>query len=366
MRALVVAGLIALGSASTAHAATLQQQIDRALKPVRAHAGVSIRDLKKDRQVYKLRAHNVRPLGSTTKLFTAVAIGRGAPKSVGTAVRGPDANGDLYLVGGGDPGLGRAQFEELAREVKAAGVTAVSGGIVGDGSRFDGPGQYDPEIGGMVGALVYARGRAVDGGPIQEDPALAAATRFDDALEAIGVTVARGQRVAAAPAGLPAIASVVSEEPDAMVRRMLVASDNFLAAMLTKVLAAEYAAPGTQAAGVALIEELSDGRAKLVDGTGLSDRSRATPYEVGALLRGRPEYLRRYMPVAGRDGTVAHRMRDTRGRCRVKTGTIRGAKVSTLSGYCGRYAFSVLVQGASIERAERAQDAVARVLARAR
>ena len=38
--------------------------------------------------------------------------------------------------------------------------------------------------------------------------------------------------------------------------------------------------------------------------------------------------------------------------------------MSALSGYCGRYVFSILVRGASIARAQRAQDAVARVLSR--
>jgi D-alanyl-D-alanine carboxypeptidase/D-alanyl-D-alanine-endopeptidase (penicillin-binding protein 4) len=56
--------------------------------------------------------------------------------------------------------------------------------------------------------------------------------------------------------------------------------------------------------------------------------------------------------VAGREGTVADRMRGTpaAGRCRTKTGTING--VSNLSGYCfnrdGKLMiFSILMAGVS-------------------
>ena len=61
------------------------------------------------------------------------------------------------------------------------------------------------------------------------------------------------------------------------------------------------------------------GRARLVDGFGISPANRASPRNVVGLLRAGD--LEGKLPVAGRDGTVAARMKGTRGRCAVKTGT---------------------------------------------
>ena len=338
-----------LAVAPAAHAGTVKQDLARLLKPIRAHAAVSVYDARAKRTVFTLRAGSVRPLGSNTKLFTSAAALRALP-SPATSVVG-DPAGDLYLVGTGDPTIGRAQIEELARQVHAAGVRAVAGGIVGDGTRFGPSPPFEPEIGGVLGALVYDRGRAVDGGPLQPDPALAAATRFDDALEALGITVAKGQRTGAAPVGAPLLAEIHGPWSGELAFMMNKPSDNFVAEMLALALGG----PGE-------ILRHSGGRAQLVDGSGISPQNRAAPRDVVTLLRRND--IEDTLPMAGRDGTVAGRMKSTRGRCRVKTGTIRGSKVSALSGYCGRYVFSVLVKGAPVDRAERVQDRVAARLAR--
>jgi D-alanyl-D-alanine carboxypeptidase/D-alanyl-D-alanine-endopeptidase (penicillin-binding protein 4) len=348
---------LALALPAAAPGATLRQDLQRALKPV--HGAASVYDTRARRTVFALRAGTERPLASNTKLFTAAAALRGLPGPLITSVHG-DPSGDLFLVGGGDPALGKAQIEELARQVQARGITSIAGGIVGDGSRFEPPGPLHPEVAGVVGALVYDRGRAVDGGPLQTDPALAAATRFDDALEALGIRVAGGQRSAPAPAGAPLLASVQSAPVEDLIALMNKPSDNFVAEMLTKALSP---LPGSTIPGADAIERLTGRRAALGDGTGLSPDNRATARDVVAMLRANPG-VKRSLPVAGREGTVAGRMKGTRGRCRVKTGTVRGSRVSALSGYCGRYVFSVLVRGGSVDRAQRVQDRVAARLAR--
>jgi D-alanyl-D-alanine carboxypeptidase/D-alanyl-D-alanine-endopeptidase (penicillin-binding protein 4) len=76
------------------------------------------------------------------------------------------------------------------------------------------------------------------------------------------------------------------------------------------------------------------------------------------------------LPLAGREGTVAGRMRGTaaEGNCRTKTGTISG--VSALSGYCDAgpdlIAFSILMNGVDTTRARNAQDGMASLIARYR
>jgi D-alanyl-D-alanine carboxypeptidase/D-alanyl-D-alanine-endopeptidase (penicillin-binding protein 4) len=115
-------------------------------------------------------------------------------------------------------------------------------------------------------------------------------------------------------------------------------------------------------------------RVKLVDGSGLSPSNRAAPREVAQLLdalRDKRGFDQLYasLPIAGRDGTLATRMRNgaARGRCRGKTGTLTG--VSALSGYCttrsGRtLVFSALMNHANVYAARAAQDRLANALAR--
>jgi D-alanyl-D-alanine carboxypeptidase/D-alanyl-D-alanine-endopeptidase (penicillin-binding protein 4) len=87
-------------------------------------------------------------------------------------------------------------------------------------------------------------------------------------------------------------------------------------------------------------------------------------------LINRPEFPAFYasLPIAGRDGTLAHRMRrgPARGRCRGKTGTLVG--VSALSGYCRvrsgyLYAFSILMNGVNPYGARKLQDRMAQAVA---
>jgi serine-type D-Ala-D-Ala carboxypeptidase/endopeptidase (penicillin-binding protein 4) len=82
---------------------------------------------------------------------------------------------------------------------------------------------------------------------------------------------------------------------------------------------------------------------------------------------------RRALPVAGRSGTLAYRMRGTAadGRCHAKTGTLfLRTLASTLSGYCttrsGRaVVFSMLFGGMPIQAAHVLQDRMlARIAAR--
>ncbi len=78
--------------------------------------------------------------------------------------------------------------------------------------------------------------------------------------------------------------------------------------------------------------------------------------------------FRSSLPIAGREGTVADRMRGTaaEGNCATKTGTLDG--VSALSGYCNAHghtvAFSVLNNSVDINAAHNAQDRIAAAIAR--
>ena len=140
-------------------------------------------------------------------------------------------------------------------------------------------------------------------------------------------------------------------------------SNNIIAETLIKAMGAEvYGAPGTFDNGLkaarAFLEEqvgFEPGSYVFDNGSGLNDVNRFTPRQLVKLLgfmardvEGGAEYTTS-LGVAGTQGTIGFRMRDTPAerRLRAKTGTLHG--VSALSGYVADpagdlLAFSVLTQ----------------------
>jgi D-alanyl-D-alanine carboxypeptidase/D-alanyl-D-alanine-endopeptidase (penicillin-binding protein 4) len=106
-----------------------------------------------------------------------------------------------------------------------------------------------------------------------------------------------------------------------------------------------------------------------MDGSGLSESDRTSPQEVGTMLMALAAsplgaVLRSHMAIAGRSGTLLHRMRGTgaAGRCQGKTGTLTG--VSNLAGYCRSadghtVVFAIFTDGIGIEQAHTIQDHMA-------
>jgi len=296
-----------------------------------------------------------------------------------------DDDGDLILKGYGDPTLSSAQLRVLARQVRAAGVTTVTGRVLGDESWFDTrrtalgwkPSFYLVES-PPLSALIVDRGRA--GRYTSRDPALAAAQLFRSALVRAGVRVRGGAAHGTAPDDAQVVASVDSPTVLSIVRMMDRDSDNFYAEMLLKELGAVQGDAGTTAAGAGVVTGLLAeagiplGGVRLVDGSGLSLLDRLTAQAVVSLLgvmwndvQMRLELLAS-LPVAGRTGTLVHRMRGTAaaGVVHAKTGTLDDA--SALSGFAGdRYVFSVLQNGHPVSWtwARRAQDSFATALASA-
>jgi D-alanyl-D-alanine carboxypeptidase/D-alanyl-D-alanine-endopeptidase (penicillin-binding protein 4) len=153
-------------------------------------------------------------------------------------------------------------------------------------------------------------------------------------------------------------------------------SDNFFAEMLLKEMGARFGDAGSTPAGAAVVRrQLARWgiHPHIVDGSGLSRSDRTSPHGVVELLRHMREgetgsALNASLPVAGRSGTLVHRMRGTsaQGRCRAKTGTLNG--VSALAGYCRaadghELAFAFLMNRVGVPTARSAQDRMAAALA---
>lgn len=323
---------------------------------------------------------------SNQKLFTAMGVLALIPqtdrlvtevRAIGTQ-EGRVLNGDLVLVGGGDPTLnakGPHSLDDLAAAVKARGIDEVRGALVGDESRYDtvrgAPGwlpQHVPVFIGPLSALVVDRNQLRPDAEYAANPLPGTMPYFRAALLRAGVRVLGPNVAGAAAPGSAVLAALPSPPIGDLVGEMLNQSDNLIAELLVKEVGyrTTAAAPspsalqGSTAGGLAAI---TDAVQKLgvplagvaADGSGLSRDDRRSAREWRSLLqaaRGQPwaERLVGSLPLGARTGTLARRFARTaaEGNVRAKTGWIDEAR--SLSGYLttagGRpVVFSVVING---------------------
>jgi D-alanyl-D-alanine carboxypeptidase/D-alanyl-D-alanine-endopeptidase (penicillin-binding protein 4) len=350
-------------------------------------------------------ARTRRLLASNTKLYTtAAALVRFGPDDrvpttlwTDGTVQGGVLRGSLYLVGAGDPALASPTFSRrfrgglgtnlfaLVRSVTAAGISRVTGRLYGDDTVFDRlRGVADsgfatsPYVGPLSGLQFNSGFADSDASRFASDPARVAASKLARRLRKAGVSVASRISLRKLPQGAERIGFVRSPRMARLIDWTNVNSDNLYAEMLLKRIGAAFGARGSTRAGASVVERFArahDSAIEQVDGSGLTAAGGASPTQVGRLLaamRATPvdaEFVDS-LPVAGREGTLADRMRGTAaaGRCRAKTGTLTG--VSALSGYCFNRSgkvmvFSILMNGvADLARARLMQDQMAALIAR--
>ena len=303
---------------------------------------------------------------SAQKLVTAaVALETlGATHTYTTTVLATGRNGgtarDLYFVGGGDPVLVRSEYvatekyptlngtplETLADSIVQAGITSVTGSIVGVDSRYDTvrfldawPAEFNVVEAGPLGALVVNDGAVVGQAMKPENPAIAAATELRSLLGARGVFVAQDPRYeTTVPNGAVDVASITSAPMSTIVREMLVNSDNNTAELLVKEIGFARKKSGTTAAGLAVVQEkLAElklpAASTVADGSGLSSNNRTTCANFMQILASFEDVLPNLLPVAGSTGTLRSVFVDSpvKDRLVAKTGTLSGVKA--LVGY---------------------------------
>jgi len=395
VRVAVAALLVAL-SLPAAAAASLQTALAHALRVPHvslASTGAVVLDLDTGATIYSRNATLSLLPASNEKLAVTyaalTALGPGFTIETDVLGEGQQAGatwqGDLVLKGYGDPTLSSADLTALARQVRASGITRVTGSVLGDESWFDArrtalgwKAAFYINESPPLSALIVDRG--VVGRYTSPDPALAAAQLFRHALARAGIRVAGSAVHGTADSAAVPLGAVDSPPLSVIVRWMDRVSDNFTAEMLVKELGAVQAGHGTTAAGVGFITGLLAeagvplAGVRLVDGSGLSLLDRLTPEAVASLLTTmwndvdvRLDLLSS-LPVAGRTGTLHDRMRGgaAMGVVRAKTGTTSNA--SALSGFAGdRYVFSILQNGWPLSWwwARVAQDRFATLLAAA-
>lgn len=379
----------------------LGDQIAAALAADGSAGGAWVYDTDAGNQALLFSDNGSRELipASNQKLFTTAALlgelgararlqTRAYARGRLTGPRRRVLDGDLVVVGDGDPAFGTARFARaanqpvtrvttLARNIARAGIERITGRVLADDTIFDRERRAGPDLSPLSG-LSFNNG--YDGGGYARAPELVAARELKQALRKRGVEV-RGR---VGHANLPGavlerepLASVASPTVARLIEETNVPSNNFFAEMLLKRLAATSGKRGTRDRGANRVEAFARSvgtRVRASDGSGLSRRNRVSPEHVGRLLVAMAERgagaraFRNSLPVAGREGTVADRMRGTaaEGSCATKTGTL--SDVSALSGYCqaGNHtiAFSLLMNSANVDAARRAQDRIAAAIAR--
>ena len=398
MRRALFATLVALvpalaGGSARAAEAPLPTRLARALAvPHVDHtrSGAVAVDLATGRVIFARNPTRSLAPASTEKL----ALSFGLLSSLGPAYRirtrvlatgtvdGATLHGSLVLRGEGDPTLSSVGLRSLATQVRALGLTRVTGPIVGDESFFDArrtapgwkPSYYINES-PPLSALTVDRARY--GGRVSDNPALAAALLFRSALTAAGIATPGGATVGTPPADAQ-LATLASPPLLSLLRAVNRESDNFTAEILLKHLGAVSGAGGTTAGGATVVRRVlaeagvSLEGVRIADGSGLSLLDRLTADSLVDLLAAawadpllRGSFLAS-LAVAGRNGTLENRLRSPPavGQVFAKTGTTSLA--SALSGFvAGRYAFAIVQNGPPLSPwwARRAQDRFVTVLA---
>jgi serine-type D-Ala-D-Ala carboxypeptidase/endopeptidase (penicillin-binding protein 4) len=238
-----------------------------------------------------------------------------------------------------------------------------------------------PWIGPLSGLSINAGYTNASFTSFSPDPARLAAKMLALGLRNNGVSVRPEVALRQTP-GVKArrlVAKLASPDMTWMAGVTNLNSNNFFAEMLLKHLGARVGGSGTTRSGAAVVKRYVAGslgaQVSPVDGSGLTISNRASAFDLVKVLnrirtRTYGQAFLGSLPVAGRSGTLADRMRGSsaQGRCQAKTGTLTG--VSALSGYClskagRRYAFSILMNGVyDTASARAAQDRIADLIAR--
>lgn len=355
--------------------------------------GLMVYDLDADSAIF---CHNhmqtLRP-ASTMKLITAIAAldELGGSYRFTTDLRftgnitGKVLHGDLYCVGGFDPRFNSDDLNAFVESVRRMGIDTIMGNIYADKSMKDtarlGEGWCWDDDNPTLSPLLIGRKdnflsrfaqKLVDDGVVIID-----ADSTDRAYRFINN---QSEYVRRKPAGTFSITSRFHTF-EQILMKMMKESDNLYAeSMFYQLAAATGAHPATAADARKAINKLitkiglQPKNYQVADGSGLSLYNYVSPELEVQFLR--YAYLNENiysnllhsLPIAGVDGTLKSRMKNSPAfkNVRAKTGTL--TCVNSLAGYCTagnghRLCFSIMNQGVlNGSRARSFQDQVCRIL----
>lgn len=379
-----------LGSqAAQADQKTLIATLKKTFQVASKDSGGFVYDLDQQRPIFRWKSNTKRIPASLEKLYTTVSIlklfgGDGTLNTTIAADSAPDVrgaiNGNLYLIGSGDPSFGDDQLKNLAAAVRQRGISRITGQVIGDATLFDaqhgGPAtNYLPtaDLGGSLSALLRNRGI-----PDPKNPALNTAKRFAYYLRANDIVVSDNADTGVAPLTRTGIMQMPSPQIRKLINLTNTPSDNFFAEMLLKVAGTQIGSNSSTLAGTQVVRQFLKKQfaiqPTIVDGSGLSRLNQTSPRDMMTLLRlviadpTAAKDFRNSLATVGKTGTLKTRMRNSVAttRCQAKTGTL--IDVSGLAGYCttqsGRnIAFVFMMNRTNVFKARQLQDSMTTAIA---
>lgn len=322
--------------------------------------GLMVYDLTDDSTLYRFNARQTMRPASTMKLLTSISAldHLGARYEFRTSlyytgsVRDSVLTGDLYCVGGMDPLFDTNDMKAFSESVKALGIHTLRGKII--------------EVRGFKDSDLLGEGWCWDDdnptlSPLLIDKKDEFASRLAQMLDKDSIFVDGPSTTGTLPKSALLLCSRSHPLVDVL-EPMMKNSDNLYAeSMFYQLGASTGAIPAKASHGRQMIlKTLKNagvtGQYKIADGSGLSLYNYVTPELLAKLLiyayrkSGIIRYLYVSLPIAGEDGTLKKRMKDSPAHLnvRAKTGTVTG--VSSLAGYAlaannHMLVFSIINQG---------------------
>lgn len=347
-----------------------------------SQVGMMVWDLEADSCLFSLNERQTMRPASCMKLVTAItAIDRlGGSyqfktqlKYTGTIANGV-LDGDIYCIGGMDPRFNGDDMTAFVNSMKEMGIDTIRGSIYADKS--------------MKSADPYGEGWCWDDDNPLLSPLLISRkdqfmSRFLTQLREAGIYYGSfGTSERTCPAGAFSIVTR-THSLDQILMRMMKESDNLYAESMYYQIAASAGTRPATARDARYIEQLlikkiglDPTRYQLADGSGLSLYNYISAELLTRLLRYAYHnenimlHLLPALPIAGTDGTLKKRMRNSTayGQVHAKTGTLTG--IISLAGFCRaanghQLCFAIINQGVLHAGNARAfQDRVCELLTR--
>lgn len=353
--------LIFLLLVSAAHAQldkqSLKEQIDSTIGGLKCDVSVTVVSADKYDVLYSFNADAKMIPASITKLITSAAalMKLGKDYFFKTAILTDDINiddgvieGNLYLKGYGDPDFSTSDLRRMADNFMKLGITSVKGNLIYDESYFDNEygslsGVYksdtDPKYWPYVTALSLNKNNG------SKDPAFEAANLL--AEELLLRNIAFDGIIISGTTPSAAKELVKNLRPlENIIADMNKPSDNQSAITVFKLLGAELKSPpGTLEKGAEVVSDfltsigIDRKSFEILEGSGLTRYNLVTSSLYVQLLKFLYDQVNVFdkflysLSIAGVDGTLKNRMKDTEAKNNVyaKTGTLNN--VSTLAGY---------------------------------
>jgi len=341
-----------------------------------SQVGMMVWDLDADSALFRHQERQTLRPASTQKLLTAITaldqLGGGWQLATKFYLHGSQAgrtfNGNIWVEGGMDPCLETVDLQAFVDSLRTMGIDTVSGNIYADRTMKDenlmGEGWCWDDKNPVLSPLLFGRKDVF-------------VERLMTRLRESGITL-QTRLAGSAAEERPRVPSaarricVRMHTLDQVLVKMMKESDNLYAESVFYQLAKNAGERPATAKGARAVVKRLINRLGLrpedyyvADGSGLSLYNYVSAELMVRMLRYAAQneqilaHLKPTLPVAGMDGTLKNRMKDTpaRGNVCAKTGTLTG--ISSLAGYLTapnghRLCFAIINQG--LMKASRGRD----------